>query len=127
MLTIRLKRVGKKNSPAFRVILAEKSSSARTGKVIEYLGSYNPISKAKAFNKERILYWISKGAKPSPSFHNQLVSEKIIDDKKVKAWRPKKQESTATPTASVPVEEKTAEEVLVEEKTEEKAVETEQK
>ncbi len=89
MLVIRLTRVGKKNQPAFRVILTEKGNPAR-GKFIEILGSYNPRLKQKSLNADRIKYWLSQGAQTSPTVHNLLVSEKIIDAKKVKAWRPKK-------------------------------------
>lgn len=97
MLVIRLTRVGKKNQPSFRVILTEKANPVR-GKFIEILGHYNPRSKEKSLNVERIKHWLSKGAQPSATVHNLLVSEKIIDTKKVKAWRPKKKaEATAKP------------------------------
>ena len=94
MLVIRLTRVGKKNQPAYRVILAEKTSPVR-GKFIEILGSYNPRSKQKALQADRIKYWLSKGAQASATMHNLLVSEKIIEAKKVKAWQPKKKTQEA--------------------------------
>lgn len=100
MLKIRLQRVGKKNSPSFRVVLVEHTMRPR-GEFIELLGSYNKIQKQKSFNKERILYWISKGAQPSPTMHNLLVDEKIIDKAKIKAWKPKKRaeaKSAGAPT-----------------------------
>lgn len=89
MLVIRLTRIGKKNQPAYRVVLTEKTNPVR-GKFQEILGSYNPRLKTKDLKIERIKYWISKGAQPSPTVHNMLVSEKVISDKKVKAWHPKK-------------------------------------
>lgn len=92
MLVIRLQRVGKKNQPSFRIILAEKTAPVK-GKFIEILGNYNPRQKTKAFETDRILYWLSKGAQASPTMHNLLVSEKIIDEPKVKAWIPRKKES----------------------------------
>ena len=101
MLKIRLQRVGKKNSPSFRVVLVEHTMRPR-GEFIELLGSYNKIQKQKSFNKERILYWISKGAQPSPTMHNLLVDEKIIDKVKVKAWKPKKKPASAEATAGKP-------------------------
>jgi len=94
MLAIRLTRTGKKNQPTYRVILAEKTSPVR-GKFIEILGHYNPRSKEKGLDTERIKYWISKGAQVSPTVHNLLVSEKIVEAKKVKAWRPKKKTQEA--------------------------------
>jgi small subunit ribosomal protein S16 len=100
MLKIRLQRIGKKNQPSFRLVLVEHTFRPQ-GKYIEDLGSYNPKSKQKQFNKERILHWISKGAQISPTVHNFLVDEKIIDKPKVKAWKPK-------PAANQPVADKQA-------------------
>lgn len=109
MLAIRLTRIGKKNQPSYRVVLAEKTSPVK-GKFIEILGNYNPRLKTKALKAERIQYWISKGAQASATVHNLLVSEKIISGPKVKAWSPKKKEAGVVPSAvqapveSVPVE-----------------------
>ena len=89
MLKIRLQRIGKKNDPSFRVVLVEHTMRPQ-GEFIELLGSYNKVQKQKSFNKERILYWISKGAQLSPTMNNLLVDEKIIDTGKVKAWSPKR-------------------------------------
>jgi len=122
MLVIRLTRVGKKNQPTYRVILAEKTSPAR-GKFIEILGSYNPRSKEKALQIDRIKYWMSKGAQASATVHNLLVSEKIIEAKKVKAWQPKKKTQEANKAkaeaakaaAEAPVAEEAKEEAPAEE------------
>lgn len=94
MLVIRLQRVGKKNQASFRVVLQEKTWSPK-GKAKELLGFYNPVTKEKAFQKERIQYWISKGAQPSPTVHNKFVDEGIVTGAKVKAWQPKKKEKPA--------------------------------
>jgi small subunit ribosomal protein S16 len=83
MLTIRLTRKGKKNQPFFRVVLIDKRRSSKGGRSVEDLGYVDPLKKRKSFNKERIQYWISKGAQPSATIHNFLVSEKIIDAKKI--------------------------------------------
>jgi small subunit ribosomal protein S16 len=63
---IRLKRVGAKNAPAYRVVVAD-SRSPRDGKFIEEIGSYNPRTKGDNFKMdlERAKYWVSKGAQPS--------------------------------------------------------------
>jgi small subunit ribosomal protein S16 len=84
MLTIRLTRKGKKNQPFFRVVVIDKRRTANGGRAVEDLGYVDPLTKKRSFNKERILYWISKGAQPSASIHNLLVSEKIIEGIKVK-------------------------------------------
>jgi len=122
MLVIRLTRVGKKNQPAYRVVLTEKGNPVK-GKFIEILGSYNPRLKAKAFKADRIKYWLSKGAQASPTVHNLLVSEKIIEAKKVKAWRPKKQAPGAVKAEAPKAEGEAPVEVKEEAKTEEPKVE----
>jgi len=83
MLTIRLTRKGKKNQPFFRVVLVDKRRSSKGGKSVEDLGFVNPLTKKRSLNAERIKYWLSKGAQPSETIHNWLVTEKIIDEKKV--------------------------------------------
>jgi len=83
MLTIRLTRKGKKNQPFFRVVLVDKRKSSTAGRAVEDLGFVNPLTKKRSFNKERIQYWMSKGAQPSETIHNWLVEEKIIEAKKI--------------------------------------------
>ena len=63
---IRMKRVGAKNAPFFRIVVAD-SRSPRDGKFIEEIGSYQPLKKGDNFilNLERAKYWVSKGAQPS--------------------------------------------------------------
>jgi len=62
----RLKRIGAKNKPAFRIVVAD-SRSPRDGKCLEELGTYLPLQKENNFtlNLDRANYWISKGAQPS--------------------------------------------------------------
>ena len=84
MLTIRLTRKGKKNQPFFRVVLVDKRRSSTGGRSVEDLGYVDPLKKRRSLKKERILYWISKGAKPSVTIHNLLVTEKVIDEPKIK-------------------------------------------
>jgi len=61
-----MKRVGTKNTPAFRIVVAD-SRSPRDGKFIEEIGTYNPLKKGDNFSlkMDRAQYWISKGAQPS--------------------------------------------------------------
>jgi len=111
MLTIRLRRKGKKNQPFFRVIVIDKRKTAKGGNAVEILGSINPLTKKRHFEKDRILYWISKGAKPSATVHNMLVTEKIIDGKKINVARiskKKQKEIEAGAKAKADEEAKTA-------------------
>ncbi len=63
---IRLKRIGAKNKPAFRIVVCD-NRSPRDGKCIEELGTYQPLKKEENFtlDLERAQYWLSKGALPS--------------------------------------------------------------
>lgn len=73
MLSIRMTRVGSKKKPFFRVVISEGRSAVQSD-VVENLGTYNPRSKpAKVeLNKERITYWLGKGAQPSDSVRTLL-------------------------------------------------------
>ena len=83
MLKIRLQRIGRKNDPAFRAVLTDSRNSTKSGKFIEILGNYNPKTKDLNLDKDRISYWIERGAQPSLTMHNFLVKEKIVSGKKV--------------------------------------------
>lgn len=63
MVKIRLTRVGTKNQPKYRIIVADEQS-ARNGKFLEVIGNYNPQVKPAQIeiNKERLDYWVSVGA-----------------------------------------------------------------
>jgi len=90
MLKIRLQRIGRKNDPAFRVVLTDSKNSTKSGKFLEIIGTYNPKVGEKKFEVERIKYWMSKGAKLSDTMHNFLVHEKIIEGKKINVLPKKK-------------------------------------
>ena len=89
MLKIRLQRIGRKNDPSFRVIVTDSRNPAKRGRYVELLGSFNPHADAPVINAERIQYWIGKGAQPSLTVHNMLVSASVIGGKKMNAL-PKK-------------------------------------
>ena len=92
MLRIRLSRVGKKNTPIYKVVVAEKDRPVK-GKFIESLGMYNPGNKDNTLNAERIKYWISVGAQPSQTVHNLLVKHNIIEGNKIVITRAKVKEA----------------------------------
>jgi small subunit ribosomal protein S16 len=98
MLTIRLHRVGKTNQPSFRIVVADKRFSAAAGKFREEVGFVNRVLKQVNLNKERINYWLSKGAQPSPTVANLLIAQKITSGKKIAVHKqPKKKEGAAVP------------------------------
>lgn len=73
MLAIRLARQGTKKKPFYRVLLLEKSS-ARNGRSLEILGTYNPVPNPALIdlNVERIEYWRAHGAQVSDTIANLL-------------------------------------------------------
>jgi small subunit ribosomal protein S16 len=83
MLKIRLQRVGRINSPSYRVIVAEHARGPKTGNFVEVVGTYNPKTKDRVLNADRIKYWISVGAKPSDTMHNMLISAGVTSGKKI--------------------------------------------
>ena len=66
MVAIRLRRVGSKKRPYFRVVVIE-AANARDGSFVEILGYYNPRAKPAvvSVDRERLRHWIEKGARPS--------------------------------------------------------------
>ena len=82
MLKIRLQRTGRINQPSYRIIVTEHTRPAKTGDFVEQLGTYNPHSKVRTLNEDRVKYWMSVGAQPSGTMHNMLVSVGLIKGKK---------------------------------------------
>lgn len=72
---IRMKRLGAKKQPFYRIVVAD-SRRARNGRFIEELGFYNPVSEPRMFriNADKVKTWISNGAKPSDTV-NRLFKE----------------------------------------------------
>lgn len=66
MVKIRLKRVGKRKQPSYRVVVAD-SRSPRDGRIIEAIGHYHPRGEPSvvAIDLDRARYWMSRGAQPS--------------------------------------------------------------
>ena len=66
MVKIRLKRVGKKKAPFYHIVVAD-SRSPRDGKIIEQVGTYDPMANPSVINldKEKVEKWIKNGAKPT--------------------------------------------------------------
>lgn len=97
MLRIRLSRVGKKNSPTFRLVVTPRRTATKTGRFLEILGFYNPARHEKSFKGERIQYWLSKGAQPSDSVRNMLIQDGIIKGEKVAVHKVAKEKSKEEP------------------------------
>ena len=83
MLRIRLQRVGRKHDPHFRVVLTDQKNGPKSGRFLDVLGSYDAKAGDVQLNGEKIKEWIAKGAQVSDTVHNMLVSQKIIEGKKI--------------------------------------------
>ena len=72
--------------PYFRIVVLDKQKDP-WGKFLENLGDYNPRTKKLNINAESIKSWLAKGAQPSSTVHNILVTQGIIEGKKVRVSR----------------------------------------
>jgi len=70
---------------------------------VEEVGFYNPLTKEKVLRNERIKHWMSMGAKPSDTVFNLLISEKIIEGKKIDVYKKSKKTVEPTPETPVPI------------------------
>lgn len=91
MMSIRLIRTGRKNQPSFRIVAQEKRKAPK-GAYAELLGSWSPLTKERAVRKDRVLHWLSVGARPTDTVWNILVSEKIITGAKRPVHKKSKKE-----------------------------------
>jgi small subunit ribosomal protein S16 len=105
MLKIRMQRTGKINQPSYRIVVVEHTASPKAGKFVDKVGTYNPKSKERVLDAERIKHWISMGAQPSATVHNMLVSLGILNAKKINVLpaykEPVKEEAAAPAEAAV--------------------------
>ncbi len=76
---IRLKRMGSKKNPFYRVVVAD-SRSPRDGRFIETVGTYNPVANTAevSINEELALKWLANGAQPSDTVRNLLSQQGIM-------------------------------------------------
>lgn len=82
MLKIRLQRTGRKNNPAFRIVLTDSQTAVKkSGKFTEVLGSLEAKSGKVIVDKEKVLKALSHGAQVTETVHNILVKENVIEGK----------------------------------------------
>ena len=96
MLTIRMRRLGAKKRPFFRIVVID-SHAARDGRAVEVLGHYNPTTEPETFelDRHRLDYWTTRGAQPSstvrtllkrqtvgavPSSASSEISERVVEE-----------------------------------------------
>ncbi|MBS0957794.1 MAG: 30S ribosomal protein S16 [Leuconostoc pseudomesenteroides] len=114
---IRLKRMGAKKRPFYRVVIAD-SRSPRDGRFIETVGTYNPIAQPAEIklDEDKILSWLGNGAQPSDTVRNLLSNAGILakyndskSGKKPAAKSAKK--AAAKPATDKPTEKNTVAEI----------------
>ena len=104
MLVIRLQRTGRENTPTFRITVSEKARSAKKG-ALELLGHFLPAQKTPVFEikKDRVEYWISKGAKPSDTVARLLKKNGINGmDKFIERYAKQKKKGEEAAAAEAP-------------------------
>ncbi len=80
MLRIRLRRVGKKKHPAYRIVVADVRAP-RDGAIVEQVGHYDPLTDPPAvvLNAERVKYWLEVGARPSATVSRILEAQGVVE------------------------------------------------
>lgn len=89
MLAIRLQRLGRKDLPIYRLAVQEAQRHPSSGRVVAYVGTYNPHTKEVKLNKEKIDFYMGNGAQPTPRVTRLLVDQKV----KLPNWVQKPQTS----------------------------------
>lgn len=121
---LRLRRMGKKRQPIYKVVAAD-SRSPRDGKFIEAIGLYNPLTDPHTIeiNEDRALYWLNAGAQPTDTVKSlfrqkginlkrELIKKKLPEDKiqeEMNNWaasKESKKKSRQSKKTEVPQEEK---------------------
>ncbi|EHR36666.1 30S ribosomal protein S16 [Facklamia languida] len=76
---MRLRRSGAKKRPFYRIVVAD-SRSPRDGRIIDKIGTYNPVADPEelVIEEEKALEWLAKGAQPSDTVRNLLSSQGIM-------------------------------------------------
>ncbi|MGB3023317.1 MAG: 30S ribosomal protein S16 [Candidatus Saccharimonadales bacterium] len=141
MLAIRLQRLGRSGYPTYRIAVQEAQRSPSSGRVVAYVGSYNPHTKETTLNTEKIGFYLSNGAQPTPRVVKLLIEQKVklpewvvkhtgkkhVDVKHAEKLRKNQPKETVTETAAeapadvaeeAPAEAPVADDAATEEKSE---------
>ncbi len=80
MVKIRLRRIGAKNQPSYRLVVAD-SHSPRNGAFINIIGHYNPLTEpgTVVIDEDKALYWLGKGAQPTATAARLLAKAGVLE------------------------------------------------
>jgi small subunit ribosomal protein S16 len=107
---IRLRRIGAKKHPFYRLVVAD-SRSPRDGKFIEILGTYDPMTEPVKLNLDldKIKVWLQKGARPSDTARAFLIDQGLLPKESARKRPTKPPKPAAAPAAAAPAEQGTPE------------------
>jgi small subunit ribosomal protein S16 len=77
MLAIRLQRLGRKAAPVYRLAVQEAQRHPSSGRVVAYVGAYNPHTKEVKLDTEKIEFYLKNGAQPTPRVVKLLTDQKV--------------------------------------------------
>ncbi len=77
MLAIRLQRLGRKGYPTYRLAVQESHRHPTSGRVVAYVGSYNPHTKETTINVDKVEFYLKNGAQPTPRVVKILTEQKV--------------------------------------------------
>ena len=88
MIKLRLRRMGSKKRPSYRIVVAD-SKSPRDGRFIETIGFYDPLTQPATvrINEDRAKHWLSVGAQPSDTVRDMLRRAGLVGDDPVRLAR----------------------------------------
>lgn len=90
MLAIRLQRLGRKSMPVYRIAVQESQRHPSSGRVVAYVGSYNPHTKESKVDVEKVSLYLKNGAQPTPRVVRILAENKVALPAWVKTAEQKK-------------------------------------
>jgi small subunit ribosomal protein S16 len=116
MLAIRLQRLGRKGYPTYRLAVQEAQRHPSSGRVVAYVGSYNPHTKESRIDAEKVEFYLKNGAQPTPRVAKLLKENKVklpewvklADKKEAKTRNPEKLRKNQ-PKEEAPAEDTSAE------------------
>ena len=77
MLAIRLQRIGRQGYPVYRVAVQESQRHPSSGRVVAYVGAYNPHTKESKIDAEKVELYLKNGAQPTPRVVKLLIEHKV--------------------------------------------------
>lgn len=97
MLAIRLQRLGRKAAPVYRVAVQESQRHPSSGRVVAYVGAYNPHTKQSTIDKDKAEFYLKNGAQPTPRVVRLFKDAKVSLPAWVKAPRTDKANTLRNP------------------------------